>query len=120
MDVYFDHEALRLFIEDQMEQRKLSGREFATLIGVSQPTIQRALDYRNPNRPVPSMEFLMKLSDGTGVPLRALITRFVRGADTTDGRAEILMAQIAQLPEAEQAIAITVLRALLLQASQKK
>jgi transcriptional regulator with XRE-family HTH domain len=62
---------LRKFIVDEMKRRGMSNRQFAVLIGVSNATINRAVDEKNPTEP--TLDFLLKLSKATNVGVFALI-----------------------------------------------
>ncbi len=63
--------ALREFILDEMKRRSMSNRQFAVVIGVSNATINRAVDENNPAEP--TLDFLLKLSKATSVSVIALV-----------------------------------------------
>jgi len=121
MAEFFDHEALRQFISDQMKRRNnMSQHDFAKLIGVSQPTIQRAITFENGTPRVPTLEFLVKLAKNTGTDLATLINLVVPGSSTIDGRTTILMSEIAKLPERQRESAEVLLRGLLLEVGKQE
>jgi len=68
------YKTLKEFLNDQLDDRKMSVRAFGDLVGVSHEVITR---FRNsdPSDEVgyPSLQTLRKLSDGTGVSLNTLI-----------------------------------------------
>lgn len=56
---------LRQFILEQMNQRDMSARQFADLVGVSNNTISRFVDQTERDPGNPSAEFLLKLAKAT-------------------------------------------------------
>lgn len=116
---FFDHEALREYILALMQKQNMSQHEVAAFIGVSQPTIQRAITFGGKPPSVPDLEFLIKLAQSTRVDITSLIAAFVPSARGTDGRTLLLMNQIAGLPERERDVADLLLRGLLLVAGDR-
>lgn len=62
---------LQKFISTQMHERDMNVVDFAKFIGVSHPTISRALDPRETK--TPTLEFLFKLSAATGTDICELV-----------------------------------------------
>lgn len=58
------------WMEEQMRQRRIGVNEFSRLCRVSSGTISK---YQSAKPPHPTMKFLRKLSEGTGVPLYSLL-----------------------------------------------
>jgi transcriptional regulator with XRE-family HTH domain len=68
-----DHDTFREFLKSQMSHRKMTMHEFAALVGVSHSTIHRFV-YDEPSKQyIPTLEFLHKLAQGTGVNLNTII-----------------------------------------------
>lgn len=59
------------FLQQAINERNMSMREFAVLMGVSHPTISRLLDPREPV--MPTLEFLFKLSEATNADVCELV-----------------------------------------------
>lgn len=96
--------ALGNFIADQIRERGISDREFSRLLGVSNATISRAMSQ---DAPEPSLDFLVKLSNGTGVSLMTLLKLSfpeLRQVEV-EPEARMLAEMIAQLPPDKREIA---------------
>lgn len=103
--------SLRDFIRQQMDMRHMSEREFAKFVGVSPGTINSYLV----KTPLPGMEFLIKLSDSTGISLVTVITyAYPLTADRLGIKPEVaLMSELlTQLSEEYRGLVYTLLRGL--------
>lgn len=89
---------LQGFIETQLKERSMSGREFAVFLGVSHTVVYQALkpDY------VPSLEFLVALARGTGMDLCSIVALVYPDLARRDARAYLIAQRIAALPASEQ------------------
>jgi transcriptional regulator with XRE-family HTH domain len=93
---------LKQFIEGEMKRRKLSLREFATLVDVSPSTISRTL---SDDAPDPSLDFLVKLSKATSTSLTTIVSMLLPDeSQLTDQDAKVLADRIARLSPAKRAI----------------
>jgi transcriptional regulator with XRE-family HTH domain len=90
------------FIQEELQNRHMSARQFAEYVDVSHTTITKAM---YPVPPEPSLDFLAKLSRATGVDLCALV-EMVKPNDTKVSSRALLIAQrIEQLPASKRAFA---------------
>lgn len=108
------------FIRHELRQRKMSARQFAEHVGVSNTTINRAVDY-NKEPPTPSLDFLVKLSKATGTSIYDLVELVIPDMARTDVdlEARILARRIRQLPKEKQEIIETFLIGTALQSNGK-
>lgn len=92
----------REFLEDEMRKREMSIRQFAEFVGVSHPTITRAID---PSGSVePSFDFLVKLSEATKVDLCTIVALLAPDRTHISARARVLAQAIEALSEGDQEI----------------
>lgn len=109
---------LGLFIQEEMQRRKLSLREFATLAGVTHPTMSKFSWYgiheTYGGRIIgePPLEFLAKLAKATGHDICTLVALVRPDATRLDPRASILTNRIMQLPPEKLQLFTTFMRGL--------
>ena len=68
-----NNQLFREFLLTQMNQRNMSGREFARFLGISSSSLNRFLDERNPTKP--SIEALGQISATLGVAIDVLFAK---------------------------------------------
>lgn len=108
---------LTQFIEDQIAMRRMTEREFARFVGVSNSTISRA---RGDNPPEPSFEFVAKLSKATGHSLLSVLRLAFPEYDFSVDEQTIMLAErIIQLPPEERAQAETFVTGLAFKSGNK-
>lgn len=90
---------LNNFIEDEMKKRDMSIREFSKLIGLSHSTISKFLN--NPDTRNVSIEFLVKLAEGTNTDLASIVAMVYPEHTSINAQSRILAERIAQLPPAQ-------------------
>lgn len=102
---------LREFLIEEMHKRRMSGREFANMVGVASSTIVRftAEEYKKKN-PAPSLDFLVKLSKATRVDLCILVAYVHPELTNTDAQSAIIGALASQLPADKQEAMLAMLR----------
>lgn len=88
------------FIETEMKKRGMSLREFAKLTDISPSAISKYLNSAS-ERNV-SIEFLVKLSRGTGIDLASIIAIVYPDDTEIDAQARIWGQRIAELSEEDQ------------------
>jgi len=106
-----DKNAIRQFLLDQMKQRDMSARQLAEFFDVSPTTVTRAIDGRNPS--TPGLDFLLKISQATGISLTALIEMAYPDASrgtSLSPQAQILAQQIEALPEDTREVILSIIR----------
>ncbi len=101
----------RQFLIDEMKRRDMSNRQFADLVGVSNSTINRAVDAKKPTQP--TLDFLVKLSKTTSTSLFTLIE--MAYPDVTDESkvnpsTQVLAQRIERLPEHIQEALMSLIR----------
>jgi transcriptional regulator with XRE-family HTH domain len=99
--------ALRDFLLAEMKRRNMSARQYAQFLGVSNTTINRLVDARDPDEP--SLSFMVKLARATKVSLVSLLDlSYPDLADLLleDPEARVLLEELVQLPS-EDRVAIT-------------
>ncbi len=102
---------LRDFLIGEMRKRGLGGaRNFARFVGVSHPTILRAINDENPS--VPTAPTIRKIAKATGVD--AVLLLAIASADASDADididARILAQQIKQLDPDERRVIANFIR----------
>lgn len=102
---------LREFLIEEMHKRRMSGREFAQMVGVSNSTIVRftAEEYKK-EKPEPSLDFLAKLSKATRVDLCILVAYVHPELTSTNAQSAIIGALASQLPAEKQEAMLAMLR----------
>ncbi len=68
-----NHDGFRDFLKAEMKQRNMVPRAFAAFIGVSHTTIVRFTADPMREENIPTLEFLLKLSQATNTSLNALL-----------------------------------------------
>lgn len=99
------------FLQNEMQRRDMSARQFAEFVDVAPTTITRCVDEKNPQ--LPGLDFLMKLAKATGASITSLVAMaYPDLAITTrpSPSAQILAQQIEQLPEATQEVILAIIR----------
>lgn len=86
MDKKIDNSLLTKFMLQEMKLRKLNKKEFGKLIGVSHSTVGRIIN----DRDEPSLDTLIKLSNGTDADIRMIIS-LVAPQQVKDSRPESLL-----------------------------
>lgn len=105
------------FIAAQLHDRDMSARQFADLVKVNHSTITKAM-YKEP--PIPSMEFLLKLSKATNTSLITIISlAFPNENLDVDLDARTLAERIMQLPPEKREIAEAFIIGTLAQGNKK-
>lgn len=102
---------LKEFIIEEMRRRDMSARQFAKVVGVSNTTINRALDSKYTADP--TLDFLAKLAIATNVSLIALVELSFPGVLEKDqpSPAALIMAQkIEKLPSHLQEAIAAIIR----------
>ncbi len=102
-------ESLREFILDEMQKRRMSGREFAEFVGVANSTIVRATDYQK-TPPTPSLEFLEKLSKATRVDICTLVAFVYPDLTNIKAQASVIGILASQLSADRQDAILAMLR----------
>lgn len=95
--------SLSSFIQQEMQKRHMSQRQFAMMVGVSNQTISRAVSFNNDNFD-PSLEFLAKLARATHVDICTLVALIYPEDSSISGRARLLAERIDRLPPEVQEI----------------
>jgi transcriptional regulator with XRE-family HTH domain len=115
--LHIDKTYLRQFLDQELAKRGKNGRalsraDFASLVGVSQDTINEV--YNN-DKSAPSLEFLLKLSEATGTGVDAIIAiAYPAYAERfkVDPAIVLLVKELEGLSEAEQSFILNAIRGL--------
>lgn len=103
MNTKFDLEAFKYFIESEVDKRKMSYRQFAEFVGVSQPTITRAVGKKP--KAIPSMEFLTKLATSLNYDLCDIVAIVAPNNTRRDAKINLIAHQMRNAsPEQLRAI----------------
>jgi transcriptional regulator with XRE-family HTH domain len=82
-------EALGAFIREQMRARRQTERAFAQMCNMAQATVN---SYLSDNPPTPTIDTLIKISDGTGVDLLIILAlTFPQIGDRLDTPADVML-----------------------------
>lgn len=103
------------FIENELRQRHMSAREFATFIGVAHTTVGRAM-YKD--APDPTLDFLVKLARATNVDLCTLVALVKPDDVKIQPDIQLIADRIARLPADKREIVDGYLRSLTLKPSE--
>lgn len=106
------------WIATQMRERDMSMSEFARYIGTTGATLSRAM---SKDAPQPSVDLLVKLSNGTGVSLMTLLKLAfpeIQQVEVDTG-ARLLAEQIMQLPPEKREIAEAFILGTLMKSREK-
>lgn len=103
---------LRDFILAELQQRHMSEREFAKLVGVANTTISRAVGETPPE---PTLSFLVKLADATSVDICTLVLLALDRQPTTNLSIRLTTQRIERLPPRMRAVVEVILESLALQ-----
>lgn len=87
------------FIATELRQRNMSARQFAEYVGVTHPTITKAM-YSEP--PEPSLEFLTKLALATHIDLCTIVALVKPDATNIRPGTHLIAERIARLPTADR------------------
>lgn len=99
------------FLQDEIERRGMSARQFAEFVDVAPSTVSRCIDEKNPQ--IPGLEFLIKLATATGVSITSLVAMAYPDLTVTtrpSPSAQILAQQIEQLPATTQEVILAIIR----------
>lgn len=99
------------FIAAELRQRNMSARQFAEHVGVTHPTITKAM-YAQP--PEPSLDFLEKLALATHVDLCTIVALVKPEATRVRPEVQLIAERIARLPADKREIIDGYLRSLTL------
>jgi transcriptional regulator with XRE-family HTH domain len=109
------------FINDEVKKRNMSLREFAESIGTAASTITRAV---GDNPPQPGIDFLIKLSRGTGVSLMSLIKMAFPEAEShlvvPDVQSKLIADRITRLDQQDRMMVESLLLSLVEKSLSKK
>ena len=99
------------FLQDEIERRRMSARQFAEFVDVAPSTVTRCVDEQSPA--IPGLDFLIKLSTSLNISLPALVE--LAYPDYTlktnpSAAARIMAQQIEQLPQAAQDVIAAIIR----------
>lgn len=99
------------YLQDEIERRGMSARQFAEFVDVAPSTVTRCIDEKNPV--IPGLDFLVKLSKATGTSITSLVGIAYPDLTLTtrpSATAQIMAQQIEQLPEATQEVILAIIR----------
>lgn len=99
------------FLLDEMKRRDMSARKLAEFFDVSPTTVARAIDTRNPS--TPGLDFILKISQATGISVTALIELAypeVTKATSLSAEAQIIAQQIENLPHDTREVVVSIIR----------
>lgn len=84
------------FIELEMKKRDMSIREFSRFVGLSHSAVSKYLN--NPQEKNISIEFMVKVSEGTNTDLTSIVAMVYPEQTTINPEVQILAERIAKLP----------------------
>lgn len=93
------------FLQEEIDKRHQSLREFADMVGVTHQTISKFLDYGKKDVGYPSMDFLAKVSKATNTDIRTIVSLVLPEAVITQSVDAVVLAEkISRLPKEKQEI----------------
>lgn len=93
---------LAKFVNEEMNRREMSIRQFAELLGYTHPTISKIIDTKDPKKP--SLEFLIKLAEVTHADIRDLVAMVAPEVAGESAEVAALSARFRRLSKEQQEI----------------